>query len=199
MTPREAIQVIQREQGKIRATIAKNIRSSVIRADDLMQEGFIKLLLLNPSAQIEKPTQYFLTTCFRIAAEETVKAIRQRDKLSAFELEEPASPGPTPEEELQSEQFINHIEKQLQACSPRCRRVFEMSFIEGYKYAETAKHFRVSESMIKKYLETAKKRIEGYEVKLRPCDVAARAKRQAGFGESSEGRARARSSVGRKI
>lgn len=198
MTPREAIQHLERERAQIRSRLNRYARYNEL--DDLIQLGYVRLLRMSPLIDIQTPVSYFLTICrHELYAQHSSKEAQAAIEHHATEyFNSIPDPSLTPEQRLEFDQELAQIITLLGTLSPRAQRVFEMAFMEGYIYKEIARQFRVSESMVKKYLATAKRRLGIYEGKLLPRDVPACSKRQAGSRGSTQESASTRATVGRK-
>lgn len=184
MKPREVIRVIQSDHTRIQAIVAR-FAHGYDAANDLIQRGYLKLLQINPDTEIDCAYKYFITICRRLAYVDrrTLEASIFHVSPTFSKWEDLFITRESPETDMELEQLASQLTQALRGCSPRIRRVFEMAYIEGYIYSEIAKQFRVSESMVKKYLATAKQRIAS-ERKLCARDVPPRS------GGSKEARAR---------
>lgn len=60
---------------------------------------------------------------------------------------------------LEFEENYLALANALNSLSPRCRKIFEMHRVEQYTYQEIAARIGISESMVKKYLHQATKKL----------------------------------------
>lgn len=130
-------------------------------AADIVQETFIRLLLVDRKAQgrIEKmqsPKAFIYKTASNLA----IDRLRQKQALSKYEnrdveIENIEGLQPTPFRVVDSEERLRQLMAVVDELPPKCRRVFILHKFMQWSYQEIADKLRISRSMVEKHMMKA--------------------------------------------
>jgi RNA polymerase sigma-70 factor (ECF subfamily) len=118
-------------------------------AEDLTSEVFLKLLeVLGTSRAPRKQLQGWL---YRVARNQAIDWIRQRDKGVDFSLEEELTPaeGPSPPTTLEEQELHQDLREALRQLTPGQQEVLVLRFGEGRKIREVGQLLGKSEGSVK--------------------------------------------------
>lgn len=124
---------------------------TVVSPEDLASDVFLALLQVPDLAAVRQPRAMMTTIARRL-----IYDARRRDDLRrSYEAELALLPEAldlSPEERLILVQALQAIDAMLARLSPKARRAFLMSQIDGMAYADIAAALKVSVSMVRKYV-----------------------------------------------
>ena len=126
-------------------------------ACDLAQEAYVRLLKYEGSADIDSPSAMLFRIAGNVATDHLRAAAQFRGPHVAIEAcaDEVASELPSAERELSGEQNVSAIDRAIADFSPRRRRIFLLSRLEGLTYAEIAERCGVSVKAVEKHVSRA--------------------------------------------
>lgn len=160
----EFARLVERYSGHI-YRLALRILNDVNDAEDVLQETFLKAFR---SIQSFEGRSNISTWLYRIAANEALMIVRKRKPLRSLEdrnynsdedLDEPVQIVDwccLPEDEFQSNEAKEFMEKAIRQLSPSLRVVFVLRDIEGFSIKETADALGIQEGAVKTRLLRAR-------------------------------------------
>jgi RNA polymerase sigma factor (sigma-70 family) len=126
-------------------------------AEDLVQEAFVRLLTyIDKGERVLEPEAFVARAVFNLSVDRS-----RRERAHLYErraIDELALPAqtPNPEEEAESEQYLQRTQERLdRALGERARRVFFLHCFEGLTYDEIAKQIKMSRRTVEKDLAKA--------------------------------------------
>lgn len=140
--------------------------SSVMEAEDIVQEISLKLIVLDDSG-IENPAAFL----YRMGSNVMLDRVRSRRRAIARDDafyrvhasgavgSEDASDAPSPEAVVDARQRLQRLVRQVESLPPQCRRVFVMHKFEDRSYAQIAEALGISRSAVEKHMIAALKRL----------------------------------------
>jgi RNA polymerase sigma factor (sigma-70 family) len=125
-------------------------------AQDVAQESVLRMLRYRDT----EPPQAWKPLLYRVATNIACDHARRRAAHRAadhvpIEQQELICEAAQPQQAMEQDEVLGVLEHALLQLSPRCRQVFLLHRMEGQTYAQIARHFGVSESMIHKYISRA--------------------------------------------
>lgn len=116
-------------------------------ADDLVQEAYCRIAMIDEVDHIDRPGAYF----FSIIRNLLVR--RRRDAAvvsleSIAEIEAVPDPDTSPEMEVARRMDVERLRALIAELPERCRRIVEMQKIEGYSQLEIARLLGITESVV---------------------------------------------------
>lgn len=132
---------------------------SVVQAEDIVQETFLKLWNMRASLKVEGS---FKSMLFTIANNHMIDAFRQQINRPAFEdyirfCEDENLLDNTSVEKIYYDDFIEKLNIAKQKLTLSQRKIFELSREEGLSNAEIARMSDLSEQTVKNHLSSALK------------------------------------------
>ncbi len=134
--------------------VAYRIVLSKEDAEDIVQEGFMKLLEGKAQWDKEKGAS-FRTWFYRIICNQAISHTRKKTHQPYQDTEYQdtgESPAATPEEELQNKESRTHIHQALKKLSVPQRIAIELFYYSGLPQKEAAKAMQVSQKAYESYL-----------------------------------------------
>ena len=128
------------------------------RADDLLQETFIKVYI---NLNRYRPDYTFGQWIYTIARNTFIDYVRRRQEEQPIDerFAAPASPAPTPEESVINLQQRTQIERYLERLTPRYRRLVVLRFFDGLSYEEIAARLDLPLGTVKTQIHRARGRM----------------------------------------
>lgn len=124
-------------------------------ADDLTQEAFLRLeQYCRRGHEVACPEAFLRSTVMNLMVSE----YRQERRYLQGRIELDGTlcdPAPTPDEVLAAEQRLKQVQEILDGLGQRTREVYFLHRIGGFSYADIAKRFNCSVSMIEKHIARA--------------------------------------------
>ncbi len=125
-------------------------------AEDLIQEAFLRLeSYCRQGNTVENAEAFLMRTVLNLSISEHRHEHRYLEGKTSLDCEPLCDPAPTPDEVFSAEQRLNQIQSILDRLGPRTREVFFLHRLGGFSYAEIAKRFNCSVSMIEKHIASA--------------------------------------------
>ena len=136
-------------------------------AKDVVQDVFLKLWENRDEIDTKESLKAYL---FRITANNSIDRLRRRKVKTKYDeilkLVYLDNYEPSPHNSLLERELSEYIGLALSKIPPQCRRVFDLSRIEGLKYNEIAKYLKISiktvESHMSKALTLIRTELRGY-------------------------------------
>lgn len=125
-------------------------------AQDVAQESALRMLRYRDT----EPPQAWKPLLYRVATNIACDHARRRAAHHVsdhvpLEHEELICSAAQPQQALEHAEEMTVLEQALLQLSPKCRQVFLLHRMEGQTYAQIARHFGFSESMVHKYISRA--------------------------------------------
>jgi RNA polymerase sigma factor (sigma-70 family) len=129
------------------------------RADvpDLVQEIFLRLLRIKDHEAIRNPQAYLFTVANHVLHQHGLRRSTRPELMDPLDVaaEFQATTAPDPADELEIEQTLARLGRDLQQISPRAYAALVMYRCEGMTLAEIGERMGVSHVMVRKYLSRA--------------------------------------------
>jgi RNA polymerase sigma factor (sigma-70 family) len=140
---------IMPHETRIRAWFSR-ARLSPEDVDDLMQEAYCRIAMLETIDHISSPHAYF----FSVARNLLLRRLRRQQivpfeaisDIESFRDEDM----PSPEEQITSRMAYEQVMALIAALPDRCRRVVELRKIEGWSQKQIAEHLGMTEKAVEK-------------------------------------------------
>lgn len=122
-------------------------------AEDVVQETWLRIQRLSPTAEVEHPRAYL----FRMAANLAVDHLRSEKvrtrHISADSVPEDVPNGmPLPDTVIEYQQRLAILCTAVDELPPRCREVFMLHKFEGLSHAEITGRLGISRNMVEKHI-----------------------------------------------
>lgn len=129
---------------------------SAEEAEDIAQEAFLKLHLMDDANDIKHPRAFL----FRVAVNVLIDHIRRRrSRISelqiAAEIEGMPADDPSAESKIRSREFQSAFKRAIQELPPRRRQVIVMHKILQKSYGEIAEELGITRSMVEQHMTRA--------------------------------------------
>jgi RNA polymerase sigma-70 factor (ECF subfamily) len=138
-------------------------------AEDLIQEAFLRLEKYCQQGNTVENAEAFLTrTMLNLSVSDHRHERPYLEGRTSLDSEILCDPAPTPDEVFAAEQRLQQIQAILDRVSQRTREAYFLHRLGGFSYAEIAKRFNCSVSLIEKHIASAATAIahERYHGKL---------------------------------
>jgi RNA polymerase sigma-70 factor (ECF subfamily) len=155
---------IMPHEPRIRAWFLRR-RVSPDEVDELMQDAYCRLVMLDAVEHIDCPHAYFFSVCRNLM----VRRLK-RQQIAPFEaiseIESYRDSGaPSPEEQVASRLAFDRVRTMLASLPERCRRIVELRKIEGWSQKEVASHMGMTEKAVEKQVSVGVRAIrEGWRL-----------------------------------
>ncbi len=139
---------------------------------DLVQEIFLRLLRIKDDEAIRNPQAYLFTVASHVLHQHALKRSTKPELMDPLDVAMvfPTATAPDPADQLEVEQSLERIGRELREISPRAYAVLIMYRCEGMTLTEIGKRLGVSHVMVRKYLlraiEYCDQRLEGTGVRI---------------------------------
>ena len=130
---------------------------NAFEAADLAQDTFVRLLgttSVPAEGALREPRAYLATMARRLLINHLRRRALEQAYLDALLLM-PDAHAPSPEQQLVILQALQQIDAMLDSLSPKVRRVFILSQIDGLTYAAIADEMQISLRSVKRYMAQA--------------------------------------------
>ncbi|MDE1915481.1 MAG: sigma-70 family RNA polymerase sigma factor [Sphingomonadales bacterium] len=136
-------------EARIRTWFSRR-RVSHDEVDELMQEAYCRLAMLERVDHIDCGHAYFFSICRNLLARRL-----KRQQIAPFEaISEIESyrdtAAPSPEEEVASRMAFDRLRELILGLPERCRRIVELRKIEGWSQKEIADHLGITQKAVEK-------------------------------------------------
>lgn len=129
-------------------------RASVVPEDidEVIQEAYCRLAMLEAIDHIDRPDAYFFATCRNLLVRR-LKRERLVPIATIAEIEELGSDAsPSPERETAGRLDYDRLMSILEKLPCRCREIVRLRKIEGWSQKEIAAHLDISEKAVEKQI-----------------------------------------------
>lgn len=172
---------IMPHEARIRAWFGR-ARLSPEDVDDLMQEAYCRIAMLDAVDHISSPHAYF----FSVARNLLLRRLRRQQIVPFEAISEIESyrdeDMPSPEEQTSSRMAYERVMALIANLPERCRRVVELRKIEGWSQKQIAEHLGMTEKAVEKQIWAGVRAVrDAWALAERPSDPgSAPAKREIG-------------------
>ncbi len=135
-------------EARLRARLARD-RVAAQDVDELIQEAYCRLALLDGFDHIDCPYAYF----FSIVRNLLIRRLRRQQVVpleALAEIEAIRDEGPSPEREAAGRIEYGRVLALIARLPERCRRVVELRKIEGWSQRRIAEHLGMTEKAVEK-------------------------------------------------
>lgn len=141
----------------LRRFIASRLRNETAEVPDLVQEIFLRLLRIKDYEAIRNPQAYLFAVASHVLREHALKRSTKPELMNPLDVatEFQQETALDPADELEIEQRLERVDKELTRISPRAYAALIMYRCEGMTLMEIAKKLEVSHTMVRKYLSRA--------------------------------------------
>lgn len=149
---------IEQAHGReLRRFLASRLRNASADVPDLVQEIFLRLLRLKDHEAIRSPQAYLFTVASHVLREHALKKSARPELMDPLEVASHFQGGATadPADEIDVQQRLDQVDKDLTAISPRAYAILIMYRCEGMTLMEIGDRLGVSHSTVRKYLTRA--------------------------------------------
>lgn len=152
---RRLLGTLQANYEQLRKFAERRLRSSDC-ADDVVQETFVRVAMLDEQTPIENPLSFL----YRVTGNLSLDWLRER-KVRERHLESGALPeyvadaSPDGEAQLLSQQRLKILVDAVAELPPRCREVFHLRKLEHLSSLQIAERLGISRNMVEKHLRKA--------------------------------------------
>lgn len=128
--------------------------------DDIVQEAYARLIMLDSVAHITNPRAYFLQVARSLILQYLRRArVVPIDLASDIEAMDEAANEPLPDQQVQGQQELDRLMNAISTLPPRCQEVYRLRKIEGLSQRQVAERLMISESNVEKHLGRGVERI----------------------------------------
>jgi RNA polymerase sigma factor (sigma-70 family) len=140
---------IMPHEARIRAWFLRT-RLSPEDVDDLIQEAYCRIAMLDTIDHITSPHAYF----FSVARNLLLRRLRRQQIVPIEAISEIETyrddDAPSPEEQICSRMAYEQVMALIAALPERCRRIVELRKIEGWSQKQIAEHLGMTEKAVEK-------------------------------------------------
>ncbi|NKJ02937.1 sigma-70 family RNA polymerase sigma factor [Novosphingobium sp. SG707] len=128
--------------------------------DDIVQEAYARLIMLDSVAHITNPRAYFLQVARSLILQYLRRArVVPIDLASDIDAIDEAANEPLPDRQVQGQQELDRLMNAISTLPPRCQEVYRLRKIEGLSQRQVAERLMISESNVEKHLGRGVERI----------------------------------------
>lgn len=149
---------LERVHGRqLRRFLASRLASGSADVPDLVQEIFLRLLRIKDHEAIRNPQAYLFTVACHVLHQHALQRSTRPELMNPLSVvaESQAGTVADPADELEIEQRLEQVDKDLSRISPRAYAALIMYRCEGMTLMEIGERLGVSHSMVRKYLSRA--------------------------------------------
>ncbi len=126
------------------------------RAEDVVQDAWVKLTEAPPDAELRQPASYLFRLVRNLAIDRARRLALEIRHGAAEDVPQEAPSGvPSPEQAAIHQDLVRDLERVLADLPDRTRLVFEMHRVGGYSVDEVARALDVSPSFVYRLLREA--------------------------------------------
>jgi RNA polymerase sigma-70 factor (ECF subfamily) len=144
---------------QLRRFLASRLKNAVADTPDLIQEIFLRLLRIKDLEAIRSPQAYLFTVASHVLREHMLKESARPDLMDPLDVashhESQGAIAVDPAEELDVQQRLEKVDRDLAKISPRASAILIMYRCEGMTLMEIGERLGVSHSTVRKYLTRA--------------------------------------------
>lgn len=121
--------------------------------DDIVQEAYARLAMLDDVAHIAAPKAYFFQCAYSI-----LLADQRRSRIISIEAFQDGaeldieSGDPLPDQQAETREELRQVSQAIEALPTRCREVFLLRKVQGLSQKDVAKKMGLSESSVEKHV-----------------------------------------------
>jgi len=121
--------------------------------DDIVQEAYARLIMLDSVEHITNPRAYFLQVARSLILQYLRRArVVPIDLASDIDAIDEAANEPLPDQQVQGQQELDRLMNAISTLPPRCQEVYRLRKIEGLSQRQVAERLMISESNVEKHL-----------------------------------------------
>ena len=121
--------------------------------DDVVQESYARLVMLDNVAHIVEPRRYLLQVARNVVLQHARHAkVVSIELMGDLEILHPAADDPLPDRQIEGQQEWQLLQDAISTLPPRCQQVYRLRKIEGLSQREVAERLVMSESNVEKHL-----------------------------------------------
>lgn len=135
-------------EGRVRSILARS-RVSAEDIDELIQEAYCRLAMLQDVEHIDSPSAYFLS----VARNLLIRRLKRQQVVSletVAEIDAYQDEMPSPEDIVSDRSEYARLTRVLESLPARCRRIVELRKIEGWSQKQIAAHLGITEKAVEK-------------------------------------------------
>jgi len=142
---------------QLRRFLASRLGHASVDVPDLVQEIFLRLLRIKDHEAIRNPQAYLFTVASHVLHQHNLQRSTRPERMDPLDVasEFQNITVADPADELDIEQRLERIDKELTQISPRAYAALIMYRCEGMTLMEIGERLGVSHSMVRKYLTRA--------------------------------------------
>ena len=141
------------ENAKFLRRYVRQFVNSHQEAEDVAQEAFVRAFVAEKKTRIEQPKAFLFQVARNVALTELKKKSRQIyqciDDLSESEL---GMVGRSEDDQMETMELLDTYREVVSALPPKCRNVFILRKVYGFKHREIAEKMGISVSSVEKYV-----------------------------------------------
>lgn len=131
-------------------------------AEDLVQDLYLKILALDPSAEVKAPTALLYRMASNLLIDQARSAQRSSRRDAEWRMEHRTIKGgqevvdePAADETIVAQERIRALAEAVSALPPQAGRAFRLHKLEGLSQAQTAQVMGVSTKMVEQHIHVA--------------------------------------------
>lgn len=125
-------------------------------AEDLVQEGFVRLLQSSVSGAPGNSRAWLYRTCTNLAYDSNdYRAVRDRVHVECNNLDDLGDECADPARKIEGRQQLQQVWLAMQGLPEPCRHAFLLNRLDGRSHREIAIHLGLSEKTVERYIQRA--------------------------------------------
>ncbi len=125
-------------------------------AEDLVQEGFVRLLQSSALGTPENSRAWLYRTCTNLACDSNdYRSVRESIHVECSNLDELEDGCADPAQHIEGQQQLRQVWFALCGLPEPCRHAFLLNRLDGLSHREIAKHLGLSEKTVERYIQRA--------------------------------------------
>lgn len=138
-----------------------NLTKDQARAEDIVQQTFVKLWIKKDSLQIQSSLKSYL---YRAVYNTFLKEYHKikKEEMALMEIKNSALLSLVDDKEIIHQERMKLLESAIEQLPRKNREIFLLSKKSGYKYREIALQMDISEKAVEKHISRAKKSIKNW-------------------------------------
>lgn len=139
---------------------------SMPRAEDLVQDLFLKIRLMDPAAEVRAPVALLYRMAANLLVDQARSAQRTERRDDQWRRDtrptlggEDIVEGPGADEAIIGRERVRQLAEAVAALPPQMGRAFRLHKLEGLSQAQTAQAMGVSRKMIEQHIQAAVRRL----------------------------------------
>lgn len=150
-------EIEQSHRRQLRRFVSSRLPGGSADVPDLIQEIFLRLLRLKDHEAIRNPQAYLFTVASHVLHQHALQRSMRPELMDPLDVATEFRAGTVadPADEVEIEQSLERLGRDLQEISPRAYATLVMYRCEGMTLAEIGERLGVSHVMVRKYLSRA--------------------------------------------